>query len=977
MKLMQKRWIAALAALLLALLDTGALIPRHALADDNGVRFVRVLLSTEGASTLTIPVTGTYLLTEANRTFTDGKLTVSASGSGVTVRHSAEGELYSGAKATVERANLARSAGSMRIRVVSGTRAFLGNFSFTSVNGAVQVVNRVPVSHYLYGVVGYEMSNDFPLEALKAQAVAAKGYVLRHLSSRGSYDIGDTANDQVYKGYVSTDTNVINAVDSTINDVLYYNGEVMLCYYAASNGGWMILPGTRWSDASEDGAYRSGPDPYDMQNASTPRETVFIPKNYSEREMGATAYAFIDTRLSAKLSEPGFFPENFRYGGISSVDSVVSTGDAGSPADKNHTGVTLTATALANLDPALIPTPTPYISPTPSPTPEITPTPSPTPEFQLPTPTPEPVPPLEGAPDYDPNWTMPTPTPVMEIPTPTPEWGPLPTPTPAWDPIPTPTPMPELTKMLPVSISFTFADVVSAKLFTSTKLGIQYAEPTEGGFNLLHARYGHGVGMSQRGAQQMAAMGKTYREILNFYYPGALLGTMGFASPEGVGVTVSAAAPNAPQSAAGTAATRASSGLVVRGTVNLRQTPSTKAKSLEKLAEGTPLTLNGIDGKWYYVTAPSGLKGFIRYDYVLMTGSDMIATGVVTASAVNYRTGPDTAFSSIGSLSRDTQLGVYGMEGGWYKVMAMTTGETGFIKDDYVKLTNTLAQDQNAAPLATPAPTFTPVPLPPGATPTPILIGGESASAQQPAGTPTPQPTATPDPIYAASGFINANRVNIRQGASTNTESYGRLNKNTPLGLYEKAGSWYHVCVLSNGQQGYVYAKYVSLNGTLLPDAQVSAAPATPQPAQSTQQAGSSQVASSSKGYINAGGVRIRTGAGTGYDSLGSLSRNTTVNILGSSGSWLYVEVRANDLQGYVFSKYVTMTGTRKEQTQTGVITSRLNLRTSPSTGAGSHVLLVMPRGAIVTVLSNVNGWCNVTYNGTTGYCISSCVRTG
>ena len=39
-----------------------------------------------------------------------------------------------------------------------------------------KVVNRVPLSHYLYGVVAYEMSNSFPLEALKAQAVAAKNY---------------------------------------------------------------------------------------------------------------------------------------------------------------------------------------------------------------------------------------------------------------------------------------------------------------------------------------------------------------------------------------------------------------------------------------------------------------------------------------------------------------------------------------------------------------------------------------------------------------------------------------------------------------------------------------------------------------------------------------------------------------------------------------------------------------------------------
>ena len=357
MKHLYKKGTAILLAL--CVLTLSLCVPaRDTRAAEGEVQFVRVLLSTEGAGKLTMPVTGTYTLTETNRTFTGGTLTVTAGGSGVTVTHSAEGELFSGRSATVERAVLARSAGSLRIRVASGTRSFLGHFTFSSSNGAVRAVNRVPLSHYLYGVVGYEMSDDFPIEALKAQAVAAKGYVLLRLSNSGSYDIGDTASDQVYKGYVSTHTNVINAVDSTINDVLYYNGKPMQCYYAASNGGWMILPGTRWSDSSEDGAYNSGADPYDMKNPSTPRETVFIPTSYSQREMGTRAFAFVDARMSAAIAQEGVIPPEFRFGGVRSIDLVESHGDAGSFADKNHSNVTIGATVVANLLENLIPTPT-------------------------------------------------------------------------------------------------------------------------------------------------------------------------------------------------------------------------------------------------------------------------------------------------------------------------------------------------------------------------------------------------------------------------------------------------------------------------------------------------------------------------------------------------------------------------------------------------------------------------------------------
>ena len=46
----------------------------------------------------------------------------------------------------------------------------------------------------------YEMSESWPIEALKSQAVAARGYVINQLRSSGTYDVGDTSSDQVYKG---------------------------------------------------------------------------------------------------------------------------------------------------------------------------------------------------------------------------------------------------------------------------------------------------------------------------------------------------------------------------------------------------------------------------------------------------------------------------------------------------------------------------------------------------------------------------------------------------------------------------------------------------------------------------------------------------------------------------------------------------------------------------------------------------------
>ncbi len=918
-----RRGIAALLALVLFMLA----VPLSSAPADSGVKYIRVRLSTQSVKSMSIPVKGTYVLAQTQRTFTDGTLSVSASGSMVTITHSDEGQIYYGSEAVIERTNLARSAGSLTIRTAAGSRNYLGNFSISASNGELTIINRVPLSQYLYGVVGYEMNNAFPLEALKAQAIAAKGYALLKTRKSGTYDLTDTASDQVYKGYDPTLQNVIHAVDSTMGTVLYYNNVPLYCYYAASNGGWMILPSDRWSSTIYDGAYNYGADPYDLMNPITPVEKVFLSSRYSEQEMGTAAFAFLDARLMAAVAERGVIPKNFYFGGIQSIDSVVSSGTAGYPDDLNHTTVSVTATVRANLEEALIPSPTPTFAPTPSPTPTFEPTPSPTPTF-APTATPDvsnetPLP--EGV--------TPTPIPAPDpTPSPTPTFAPTPSPTPDFDPTPSPTPEIETVRTSQVSISFPISDMVAAGLYQSTALKIFYAAPTSGGWYIYHARHGHGVGMSQRGAQYMANIGKSYAEILGFYYPGATLGTMSYVFPESVAATQPETAP-----------TSVSTGVVQGGSVSVRSAASTSGTTLEILPDGTQVTLGGISGEWYYVTTPNGRSGFVRYDYIQLTGTGLIAQGKISASAVNCRSGPGTSYSSIGQLSHDTQLGIYGLVDGWYKVRVVSTGQDGFVIKKYVIVTQ--GTPQSGSPTATPSQTGGSEPTP---LPTPTL------PEETPVPTPVPGPTLQPD--FTAAGEINADGVNIRAGSSTSTRSYGRLLKHTALDIYEKTGSWYHVRVKSSGLEGYVYAKYITL----------------------TQLSNySSAGVSSSDGYINASGIILRKGPDTRYNSLGKLSRFTSVRVMGSYGSWYQIVIPSADLTGYTLAKYVTMTAPIKPVTVTGVVTGRLNLREQPSTSSGSRILLTMDKGSTVTIYSTANGWCYVDYGGTKGYCYASYVKVG
>jgi len=101
-------------------------------------------------------------------------------------------------------------------------------------------VNVLPLEEYLYGVVGIEMSPSWPLEALKAQAVAARTYAVGRLGSSGpgsGYDLLDTPVHQAYRGISAEHPNSNAAVEATRGQVLTYRGELARTYYHAASGG--------------------------------------------------------------------------------------------------------------------------------------------------------------------------------------------------------------------------------------------------------------------------------------------------------------------------------------------------------------------------------------------------------------------------------------------------------------------------------------------------------------------------------------------------------------------------------------------------------------------------------------------------------------------------------------------------------------------------------------------------------------------
>lgn len=123
--------------------------------------------------------------------------------------------------------------------VFIGDRWYRGRVLVTSNGSGVTAINYVDLEQYLYSVVGGEMPTSWPLEALKAQAVAARSYVLykRQQSANPNYDVGGTTTWQVYKGLEAEAPSTQAAVDGTRYQVLTYNGQVIEAVFHSSSGG--------------------------------------------------------------------------------------------------------------------------------------------------------------------------------------------------------------------------------------------------------------------------------------------------------------------------------------------------------------------------------------------------------------------------------------------------------------------------------------------------------------------------------------------------------------------------------------------------------------------------------------------------------------------------------------------------------------------------------------------------------------------
>lgn len=106
-------------------------------------------------------------------------------------------------------------------------------------NGRLQVINYVALDDYIAGVLGGEIIESWPVETIKAQAVAARTYVLYKMTSGGDkfYDVVNDTGDQMYVGVKGETAKYGQAVRETKNEVLARDGKAICAYYHSNCGG--------------------------------------------------------------------------------------------------------------------------------------------------------------------------------------------------------------------------------------------------------------------------------------------------------------------------------------------------------------------------------------------------------------------------------------------------------------------------------------------------------------------------------------------------------------------------------------------------------------------------------------------------------------------------------------------------------------------------------------------------------------------
>ncbi len=129
-------------------------------------------------------------------------------------------------------------------------KSYHGKIKIKKIENGFSYINLVHMPHYIISVIGHEMSNSWPLEALKAQAIVSRSYAVAKMldAINKNYDMDTTTSYQVYGGILSKKNKLEEAVRATQGKLLIYNSKLAKVFFHSSCGGRLEAPHEIWKE---------------------------------------------------------------------------------------------------------------------------------------------------------------------------------------------------------------------------------------------------------------------------------------------------------------------------------------------------------------------------------------------------------------------------------------------------------------------------------------------------------------------------------------------------------------------------------------------------------------------------------------------------------------------------------------------------------------------------------------------------------
>ncbi len=205
-------------------------------------RTVRIALL-QGAGSVTVSAKGSLSVKEVNsrrRIVTAGK------GNRLSIRSTSNGLNVAGDTYAARGLDLRSSSGEISVN----GRPYPGSLRILRKPGGLSVINLVDLASYLKGVVPSEMISSWPPEALKAQAVVSRSFVLHHAMRNKDKDFDLSSRSQIYNP-AKRDRRTDKAVDATRDIVIIYKGDLLLPFFCTSCGGFTEYAANVWGSEEE------------------------------------------------------------------------------------------------------------------------------------------------------------------------------------------------------------------------------------------------------------------------------------------------------------------------------------------------------------------------------------------------------------------------------------------------------------------------------------------------------------------------------------------------------------------------------------------------------------------------------------------------------------------------------------------------------------------------------------------------------